>query len=347
MREWVLRPGIPVALMAAILAAFSSAHAAPAPEVGLPAEPNPAPGTPSAETDRRVPGEDLPINPSPVIVGSSTCPQPEAVWRELGTLVPSERLARRLAETTGATPPVQIFDLGVPYRVIAAGRVREYRDETRDCAHRARVAAVFVALALDPAVAVVPEAASAPPVAPAIVVAPRVVPTNPIVDINVGGVAEAGWGRDGHVTQAGLGLRLAIGRGPWAVVLGAVGLFPTDTVLGGVRLRHGRLPIDVGLRRRFFGDAVVLYGEAGMTAALLSERARDLLASESNTTVELGAFAAVGARFARASRLGPFVTLHAEIVPGPPSIQALPQGTVGHTPFIWLGATAGASIDFF
>jgi hypothetical protein len=331
--------------MAAIIAAISSAHAAPASEVGLPAEPNPAPGTPSVETDRRGPGEDLPIHPSPVIVGSSTCPQPEAVWQELGTLVPSERLARRLAETTGATPPVQIFDLGVPYRVIAAGRVREYRDESRDCAHRARVAAVFVALALDPAVAVIPEAAIAT-VPPVIAVVPPVVPASHLVSIDVGGVADVGWGRDGHITQAGVGLRLAIGRGPWAVVLGAVGLFPTDTVLGGVPLRHGRLPVDVGLRRRFLGDAIVLYGEAGMTAAVLSEHARDLLVSESNTAVELGAFAAVGARFARASRLGPFVTLKTEIVPGPPSIQALPQGTVGHTPFIWLGATAGASIDF-
>ena len=48
------------------------------------------------------------------------------------------------------TPLVEIIDLGVPYRIIAAGQVREYRDESRDCAYRARIAAVFVALAIDP-----------------------------------------------------------------------------------------------------------------------------------------------------------------------------------------------------
>ena len=79
--------------------------------------------------------------------GDSSCPLPEAVAAELATLIPSDRLA----ETARAPGAIQLADLGPLFRVIAAGRTREYRDEGRDCAHRARVAAVFVALALAPA----------------------------------------------------------------------------------------------------------------------------------------------------------------------------------------------------
>ena len=87
-----------------------------------------------------------------MIGGPSNCPRPDAVWSELVTLVPPERLEARLrAVTRGKTPLVEIVDLGVPYRILAAGQVREYRDESRDCAYRARIAAVFVALAIDPA----------------------------------------------------------------------------------------------------------------------------------------------------------------------------------------------------
>ncbi|MEP6653803.1 MAG: hypothetical protein ABJA82_10610 [Myxococcales bacterium] len=77
------------------------------------------------------------------------------------TLLPEERLARQLQLPGTTATPVQLFDLGKRYRIVAAGNVREYRDETRDCAYRARVAAVFVALALDSAARL-----EAPPVPP-------------------------------------------------------------------------------------------------------------------------------------------------------------------------------------
>lgn len=112
------------------------------------------------------PASHAPVDPADAFGGDSSCPRRDAVWAELITLIPEERLARRLQAPGTTATPVKLFDLGKRYRVVAAGSVREYRDETRDCAYRARVAAVFVALALDSAAR--PDALPVPPPGPAV-----------------------------------------------------------------------------------------------------------------------------------------------------------------------------------
>jgi hypothetical protein len=110
-----------------------------------------------------------------------------------------------------------------------------------------------------------------------------------------------------------------------------------------VRLRQWRLPIDAGVRARSAGPRFERYGEVGLSAALLSERALDLATSRSQTGVEIGLRLAVGVHASR-GRWTPFAALSGELVPVPPAIFALPGGTVGHTPTFWLGATAGVSL---
>jgi hypothetical protein len=144
--------------------------------------------------------------------------------------------------------------------------------------------------------------------------------------------------------HAGGALRVAAGRGRLALVAGVTTLAPADASVGGVRLRQWRLPVDVGVRARAVNARVEAYGELGVAAALLSERALDLARAESRATVELGVRAAAGYRFATASRFAPFFALQAELVPFPPAIFALPQGIAGHTPLLWIGATAGVSM---
>ena len=92
----------------------------------------------------------LAIDSARLFVGESACPRPQEVLAALRTLIPADRLDRRLTASGGAPFVVQLIDLGIRYRIVAAGSMREYRDEARDCAYRARVAAVFVALTLDP-----------------------------------------------------------------------------------------------------------------------------------------------------------------------------------------------------
>jgi hypothetical protein len=282
----------------------------------------------------------------PMIGGPSTCPLPDAVWAELGTLLPRDRLNARLRAVAGNTGPVvQIIDLGVPYRVIAAGRVREYRDETRDCAYRARIAAVFVALAIDPA-EISTEQPSPPPSPPVPAAPPEVTaPRRAAARLDLAAAGGLGVGSGNRALEAGAALRLALGRGRIALVAGGMALAPVDTTVGGVRLRQWRLPVDVGVRAELAGKRFDRYAELGLGAALLSERAPDLASPQSGTSIELGLRASVGARLVTRARFTPFAALDVELVPSPPSLFALPQGVVGHTPWLWIGANVGASLE--
>ena len=308
--------------------------------------------------------------PERLIAGASTCPAPAAVRTEVEMLVPRARLAARLRALGGSGPLVEIVDLGVPFQVVAAGSTREYRDEARDCAYRARVAAVFVALVLDPGASPPartsptprePPAAPPPPPPPAapeavVSAAPAAEPAGPPrrarVRLALGAGVEGGIGSDTRIGQAGLGLRVVAGGGRWALSVGATALAPVDVSIGDVALRQWRVPADVSLRAQGaiqLSEHRVLepYGELGAAVALLRESALDLATRGTPTSAELGVRVAAGVHLAGDSRIAPFLALHGELVPSPPAISALPRGVVGHTPLVWIGATAGAALRLF
>jgi hypothetical protein len=351
-REGVLRSaGLVAAALLGLGAGTESPGRAASPDnPNLPNLPNP-PNPPNPSLPTGPPGKTgaeeaapTPLDAWSVIGGPSTCPRPAAVWSELVTLVPPERLEARLrAVNQGKTPVVEIVDLGVPYRILAAGQVREYRDESRDCAYRARISAVFVALAIDPAQLEMPP--PAPPPLPQAAPPPLDIPRSPRARVDLGATASGGLGPEDHVGQVGAELRWSGGRHLLGPEAGVTALLPVDNAVGGVRLRQWRLPVDAGVRARISGPRFERYGELGISAALLSERALDLASPKSQTGLEVGLRLAVGLHASRA-RFAPFAALSAELVPDPPAIFALPAGTLGHTPIFWIGATAGASLSF-
>ena len=273
-----------------------------------------------------------------IIGGDSTCPRPDAVWAEVTTLVPREHLEERI-RGPGAIPRIEIIDLGAPYRVIAAGRVREYRDDGRDCTHRAHVAAVFVALVLDPPSFALPPSVPGPAVVAAVV--PAEVQSHAVL-IELGAATGAGASAD-HLVLWGAGVRVIAGRESVALTVGATALAPTETTVNGLRVRQLRAPADAGLRARLRTQQTEISGELGLTLAFLSEQALNLAASNRRSTTEIGVRAAVAWRLSRSARVAPFVAVSAEIVPRPTALFALPRGVVGHTPTGWIGAQAGVS----
>lgn len=312
-----------------------------------------------------------------------------AVWGELSKLVTKRALAAR-------PPPLEpgglaIDDLGATFRISALDKVREYRDEARDCTRRARLAALFVALmvdpgragdpsdasrstevenapapalppapsALDPGSASAPPASATPP-APTQLTRPRAPPSS----TSVAGTAVAPeerpltepWARlEGAVVMVGHDsgpawspawggmARAALGRGLLRSVLGVAIFLPTDTALGGVRLREWRLPVDAGVRVTVVQRSVVWYGEVGVVAALLNERAPDLLESTPSTALEVGGRVSLGMRWPSGADLAPFLALSVDIIPQPPSVGALPIGVLGRTSHVWPGACVGLS----
>jgi hypothetical protein len=113
-----------------------------------------------------------------------------------------------------------------------------------------------------------------------------------------------------------------------------------------VRLRQWRLPLDAGVRAQLDGERYQPYGELGLGAARLSERALDLASPQGATSLELGVRLGLGMRLPTHTRWAAFAALDAELVPSPSSVLALPQGVVGHTAWLWIGATLGGSLGF-
>jgi hypothetical protein len=152
-------------------------------------------------------------------------------------------------------------------------------------------------------------------------------------------------GLDGQAWAPGWGgvVRLGLGRESLGLVLGVGGFWPTDTAIGGVRLRQWRMPVDIGVRATATTGRVSWYGEIGVVAAILGERALDLWASKSGMAFELGGRLSLAARWEPSAKVAPFLALSLDAIPDPPSVAALPMGTVGRTSYLWLGACLGLS----
>ena len=286
------------------------------------------------------------------VVGESLCPVPDAIWQELVTLVPREHLISRLRTPGTKSAPIRVEDLGATFRISLVAKSREYREEARDCAYRAKVAALFAALIIDPAALLEaglcerPPCSTPPAPVPPVPAATKAIPTlppQPLVRIELGPALITGLDGEHLAAHWGGALRLTLGRGRLVPVLGAAALWPADTSIGGVRLRQWRLPVDLGVRATLSGSRIDLYGEVGLAFALLSERGLDLYIARSPIGMELGGRVGLGARLARRAGLTPFVSLQVEFLPDPPSVSARPEGLAGRTPYVWMGACAGAS----
>jgi hypothetical protein len=101
---------------------------------------------------------------SVLMLGGDTCPEPDLVRELLEPLLGHEHTLRVARAEAGDAPNVRVRDLGEAYAIEVEGAQRTQADPARDCAERARVAAVFIALNLAPQVAS-PDASepSAPP----------------------------------------------------------------------------------------------------------------------------------------------------------------------------------------
>src|SRR5205814_3430832 len=116
--------------------------------------------------DRTAAGEAAPGS-GLVVEAAGQCPERAAVMAALQPVLGDEALR----STRGLS---RVSDLGDRFEVVALGQTRQYADPNRDCAERARVAAVFIALTVMPPMFAMPS----PPAPPA---ARVVAPPPPIV----------------------------------------------------------------------------------------------------------------------------------------------------------------------
>jgi hypothetical protein len=145
-----------------------------------------------------------------------------------------------------------------------------------------------------------------------------------------------------------LGGEVRVGPGPKRIgPVGAIGTAAGSVDYGAVSATELRVPFDLGLRFPVVTrSAFDLVADVGLAGAVFRDRATNTPDPRSGTRLALGVRAGVVAHAGHLTdRLLAVAGVHAEAFPRPYDVTLLPQGTVGHTPAFWLGATLGLAIQ--
>jgi hypothetical protein len=284
--------------------------------------------------------------PPTIGVAARSCPTRDAVAAAVSSAVAHLR--------PGLDPlpsDFRIVDLGDAFEVTAGGQAQQYADAARDCAERARVAAVFVALALNPpSLALPPAPAPAPAVGPGPVQPIEPPPARRQSWISVGlaarldGAVGGGANTTGG-TSAGGEIEVALGRGSIGVEATAGVVTSTETAIGSVRVGERRFPcsLSAALRRRTTAHLEVRAG-LGLSLTPLTLRGQGLDSTLPVTRLDVGARLAIELRVVELA-LAPFASLHLEYFPRTYDIAVDPLGDIGTTAPFQIGLSLGMAFD--
>lgn len=267
----------------------------------------------------------------PATAGASECPRLGDVVTELGQVLAADAAATAASE-------IILQDQGASWSIEVRGHQSSYADPSRDCRERARVAAVFAALALEPPDAgevgaqLAPRSAPPPPQAGSYAL--EIAPLFALATIAGGASAVVGWGGQARVSRAGKPVGLSLG-------LEAATLSRMD--LGSYGASITRAPVDLSVRLGKAFGPWALAGELGAYVAYLRVRGSGLLEDRVSTHADVGARVAVLARLR--SRLAPFLSVQAEMSARRFDLAVDPSGTLGSAPRLWVSALAGGVFD--
>lgn len=282
------------------------------------------------------------------VVGS--CPTAEAVDGALAPL-----LKRDFSFPGGARP--RVVDRGDRFAVSVKGQTGQYLDAERDCAERARVSAVFIALTLNPPQIQSSDVDASPP-KPSAFEAPARLPAQSVPSPQVVAPRTDAWRRldigarfdaapsagPPSMLAAGLELRLSLGTGRVGGVLGTSVLAPVVWELSGVLVQEQRLPSHLALRMRWPSMLPTLSLDLGLSATVFVVRAPELAGGSPATRLDMGPRAALTAQFETFGSLSPYLGAHLEYFPQTYRLYAEPTGQLAATPHLWVGMNLGASL---
>ncbi len=316
------------------------------------------------------------------VFGEAACPNPAELQAEVVRLTPQER-HQELFERVR----VNVADSGDTYRVtLVTPRDRQdksFTDPARDCAKRARFAAVFIVVTLFPPELDTEEEPKAPPpktdaaadeptgepleAEPAPVrepePAPRVAspePTKPErdalegparpfapiarIELALEGSSAPALGSSVFANKFGPTVLGVLGRGSVLLTLGVGYTFPSRFDAGLVRVRMTELPARAGVRLVSGSGDLSLALDFGISAALRQLRGSEAVAPNEASDVGIGARVDLGMFYNLTERVAVLGGAHATFEPRPSELLALPYGSVGTLPWLWLGARAGFAV---
>lgn len=289
----------------------------------------------------------------------SDCPTAIAVQAEVRELTTPEQ--RRAVP---ADAKVEVTDGGPRLRIAitrdGGTTVRVYRDDARDCARRAHFVSVLVVVSLmPPELGVDPEPeppprAIPPPAAPP--AAPSALPAPPKpaprirrvrIELAARGDVSIPIADSARIALPSGALGVAIGSGPLRFTL-ATGFAPSTelryTGLVPGRASLSRLDLALGLRALLVRSPLEASVDAGVVLARQELEGRSAALPERDTAFSAGGRVELRVGWTAPELLSPFLGICATAFPFAPAISQLPQGTVGHLPYVWLGLSGGLAL---
>jgi hypothetical protein len=296
------------------------------------------------------------------VSSDSDCPTPAAIQAEVRDLTTAEqragvpRDAKVMVTDHGATIAVAITRDGKT-------TVRVYRDAARDCARRAHFVSVLTVVALMPpelgSDAAGPEPPNEPeperepePIAPSAeasaAAAPRPsAPPRVRIELGMRGDVSAPLSDTVRVALPSAALGVALGAGPVRFTLGT-GYAPktearyTGDAAGSAEL--ARFDVALGLRWALAHSPFDTSVDASLLLTRQELTGRSPHQSTQDTAFSAGGRLGVHACWSDRSLVSPFLGAYATVFPFAPAISQLPQGTVGHLPYLWLGLSGGLAL---
>jgi hypothetical protein len=275
-----------------------------------------------------------------VSAAPGACPRAAAVAAAAAQLLPKVRVTA--AEGPDGAGAARVEDLGDRYRVVFDGTSREVREPARDCAERARAAAVIIALTLDPPLAA-PAPAPAPSPAPAI--ASHAAPPPPsawrvMLQIDASLEAVPDVATVTAITGGGA-VRAWLGGRHFGVGLGVGVVAPLVLRLETGRAEILRIPCDLDVYGALGRGPWEGVAEIGLTLGAIRMAGQDVTAAAHATRLEVGGRLALNLRYWARAKVAPFLGFEAGVVPSPHELLVTSVGVAGHTPRAWLGVHFG------
>jgi hypothetical protein len=273
---------------------------------------------------------------------ASSCPTREAVSAAL-----SPALAHLRPNLDPLPSDFRLADLGDAFEVTVGGQVQRYADAARDCTERARVAAVFVALAMNPPS--LEAMRPPPPVPPPAIQQPRP-PERELSWLSVGVAARVdgavGGGSDATSgATVGGELDVSVGKGPFGVEASAGVVTSTQNMIASVEVTQQRFPCSLSATFRRRASAHLEVGAdlgAALTPFTLHGQGLDMTLPV--TRFDAGAHLALELRVAGPA-LAPFANLHVEYFPRTYEIAVAPLGNIGTTAPLQIGLSVGVAFE--
>lgn len=294
------------------------------------------------------------------IQSDSDCPGPETVQAEVRELT---TLEQRRAVPNDAR--VMVSDRGdsVAIAITRDGKttVRVYHDAARDCGRRAHFVSVLVVVSLMPPEIGLPEPepeseSESEPAPPRALPLPSPSPSRPPspararhVRIELAARAEVSTpiSDSARVALFGGALGVALGAGNLRLTL-STGYAPsrelrfTGPVAG--RAEVERLDVALGLRWRLGREPLATSIDASVLVTRAAVTGLSARRPEHDTAFAAGGRFGLHACWSEQSLVSPFFGAYASVFPFAPALSQLPQGTVGHLPYLWVGLSAGLSL---